>query len=198
MRYITIEREYGSGGTKIAEALAKKCNIPCFGQEILEKASENLNMPVNAIREYEEKASNSLLYSVYMLSQIQSADSAMLSPEAKVFVEEQNVIRKFAGQGSAVFLGHCAAEALKNSKNVISVYIYGDAEEKHERIKKDYGVVDKQVTLVEKRNNKRRANYFSINTQKKWDDFRNYDVVLNSSRLGIEGCVRILENLLWI
>lgn len=194
MRYITMEREYGSGGTKIAAELAKKCQIPCFGQEILEMASEKLNMPVNAIREYEEKASNSLLYSIYMLSQIQNGSEGMLSPEAKVFVEEQNVIRALAKQGSAIFLGHCATEALKDYQSVISVYIYGDPDDKHERIKKDYGIDDSQVTLMEKKNNKRRANYFAVNTQKKWDDFRNYDIVLNSSRLGIEGCVRILES----
>ena len=37
--YITIEREYGSGGTKIARRLAEECGIPCYGQEILEAVS---------------------------------------------------------------------------------------------------------------------------------------------------------------
>lgn len=196
MRYITIEREYGSGGTIIGKKLAEKCNIPCFGQQILSEASKNLNMPIASIRDYEEKASNSLLYSIYMLSQMQSGNNTMLSTEAKVFVEEQNVIRKFALQGSAVFLGHCAAEALKEYNDVVSVFIYGDSDDKHKRIKTDYGIEDERITMTEKKNNRRRANYFSVNTQKKWDNFQNYDIVLNSSRLGVENCVNILETLI--
>ena len=85
MRYITIEREYGSGGTKIARALAARCEIPCYGQEILEKASEKLGVPPEEIRNYEEKATNSLLYSMYMVSQVQRGNWDMVSKEGKVF-----------------------------------------------------------------------------------------------------------------
>lgn len=31
---------------------------------------------------------------------------------------------------------------------------------------------------------------------KRWDDYRNYDIVLNSGELGIEGCVKVLKGLL--
>ena len=39
-RYITIEREYGSGGTKIARKLSEVCGIPCYGREILEAVAK--------------------------------------------------------------------------------------------------------------------------------------------------------------
>ncbi len=45
-KYITIEREYGSGGTKIARRLAEECGLACYGQEILEAVSKTLNIPV--------------------------------------------------------------------------------------------------------------------------------------------------------
>ena len=35
-RYITIEREYGSGGTQIGKKLGEVCNVPFYGREILE------------------------------------------------------------------------------------------------------------------------------------------------------------------
>ena len=37
--YITIEREYASGGTQIGEKLAKELGIPCYGREILEEVA---------------------------------------------------------------------------------------------------------------------------------------------------------------
>lgn len=196
MRYITIEREYGSGGTKIARGLSKACNIPCYGQEILECAAKKLNMTADDIRNHEEKSTNSLVYSLYMLSQVQNSSSNMLSKEGKIFVEELNAIRDFARQGSAIFLGHCAIEALKEYDDVVQVFIYSDAETKQKRIMEDYGIKVEKINFTERRNNKRRSNYYFANTQKKWDDFRNYDIVLDSSRLGINGCVDVLKGLI--
>lgn len=196
MQYITIEREYGSGGTKIARALAERCGIACYGQEILEMAADKLQISVNEIRDYEEKATGSLLYSLYMVSQVPRGNWEMLPKEGKVFVAEQSAILELAKRGSAVFLGHCASEALVEYPNVISVYIHADADTKHERIGADYGILERDITSVERRNNRRRASYYHANTQKKWEDFHNYDIVLDSGRLGIERCIRILEGIL--
>ncbi len=196
MRYITIEREYGSGGTKIARALAARCEIPCYGQEILEKASEKLGVPPEEIRNYEEKATNSLLYSMYMVSQVQRGNWDMVSKEGKVFAEEQSAIQEFAKQGSAVFIGHCASEALSDYRDVVRVYLHADADAKRERIGSDYGIPEREIGAAERKNNRRRASYYLANTQKKWEDFRNYDVVLDSSRLGIERCVAILSGIM--
>lgn len=195
MKYITIEREYGSGGTLIGKNLAEKCQIPCYGQEILERASERLQISVDEIRKYEEKVTNSMLYSLYMLCQTSSLSGEMLSSEGKVFVEEQNAIKEFANQGSAIFMGHCASEALKEYDNVIRVYVHADDKTKKERIMADYGIAEVNVSIAEKKNNRRRSGYYTANTQKKWSDFRNYDIVLDSSKLGIEGCVNVLAGL---
>lgn len=51
-------------------------------------------------------------------------------------------------------------------------------------------------TAFSKRANYYRANYYRANTMKRWDDYRNYDIVLNSGELGIEGCVKVLKGLL--
>ena len=54
-RYITIEREYGSGGTKIGRRLSEVCGIPCYGKEILEAVAKKQGMPVEQINQYEER-----------------------------------------------------------------------------------------------------------------------------------------------
>ena len=195
MRYVTIEREYGSGGTTIARQLAKSCGVPCYGQEILEAAALKMNVPTDMIQVYEEKTTNSLLYSLCLLNQIQSGKSNTLLEEGRVFVEEQKVIQDFARKGSAVFLGHCAAEALEGLGSIIRVFIHASEEAKRERIRIDYQIPESEITSVERRNNRRRENYYSTNTGSKWTDFHNYDVVLDSSRLGVEGCVRVLKGL---
>ena len=55
---------------------------------------------------------------------------------------------------------------------------------------------DIQNLVRRKKYDKKRANYYRANTMKRWDDYRNYDIVLNSGELGIEGCVKVLKGLL--
>ena len=195
-RYITIEREYGSGGTQIARELSERIKIPCYGKEILEKVSEERNLSLEDIEKYEEKATNSVLYSVYLLSQTTAGNTDLLTKEGHIYLTEQEVIRKFARKGSAIFLGHCASEALKEQDGVIKVFIRcSDEDIKQKRIVDTYGITVDEAELVRRKFDKKRSNYYSINTERKWRDFREYDIVLDSAAIGIEGCVKILGSL---
>ena len=194
-RYISIEREYGSAGTKIARRLAEVCGIPCYGQEILEAVAEKISTSADSINRYEESASSSLLYTITLMGQFSSGETAALSPEARVFMEEQDEIRRLTDNGPAVFLGHCASEALKTRSGVLKVFICADEKDKRERIVRDYGIETFRVDHVRRQFDKKRANYYFANTAKRWEDFRNYDIVLNSSGLGVEGCVAAVQGL---
>ena len=122
-QYITIEREFGSGGTRIGELLAKECKMPCYGREILECVARKYDISVEQIEQYEEGVTNSFLYTVFVMSKAQSGDMNMLSDEGKVYLAEQAAIQSLAHNGSAVFMGHCASEALKDRKGVVKVFI---------------------------------------------------------------------------
>lgn len=196
LRYITIEREYGSGGTKIGRLLAEKTGIPCYGQEILEEVSKKYDISVERIQQYEGSTSNSILYSVYMMSQTMAGKADMVSMEGHVFVAEQAVIQRFAEEGRAIFLGHCASEALKEKNGTVRVFIWcSDEQEKKKRILEDYGIPEEEADAVRRKFDKKRSSYYHANTSKRWEDHRNYDIVLDSAALGIEGCVKVLEGL---
>lgn len=195
-QFITIEREYGSGGSKIARRLAEECGIACYGEEILERVAEKNDVPVEKIKDYEENVSNSFLYTVFVMSRAQSANADMLMGEGYVYLEEQEVIKELALKGPAVFLGHCASEALKERRGVVRVFIHADKESKEKRIMEDYQIHPAMVDAAQKQHNKKRASYYRANTMKNWDDYKNYDIVLDSSQLGIEGCVAVLKGLL--
>lgn len=77
-RYITIEREYGSGGSTIGKELSKVCNVPCYGREILETVAQKRGISVERIDQYEEKATGSLMYSLFLMNRVQAGDANML------------------------------------------------------------------------------------------------------------------------
>ena len=120
----------------------------------------------------------------------------MLTNEGHIFVAEQAEIRRLAADGSAVFLGHCASEAIKDRSGVIKVFIRGENKDKLKRIVEDYRIPENIAEATMKRFDKKRSNYYYANTLKHWNDFKNYDIVLNSSTLGIDGCVNVLSGLL--
>lgn len=195
-RFITIEREYGSGGTMIGRLLSEKTGIPCYGREILEAVSKKHSISIDRIEQYEETATSSFLYSFFALARAQSGDPNMLTAEGHVFVAEQAEIRRLAADGSSIFLGHCASEAIKDRNGVIRVFIRGENKDKLKRIVEDYRVPENMAEATMKRFDKKRSNYYYANTLKHWNDFKNYDIVLNSSTLGIDGCVNVLSGLL--
>lgn len=197
IKYITIEREYGSGGTKVARKLAEETGISCYGKEILEAVSKEKNVPVKDIEKYEESVTSSFLYTIYVLGQSNRGNSDMLGIDGHIFVAEQAEIKKMAQSGKAVFLGHCASEALKDKKGVVKVYIRcSDDQEKKKRIIEDYGIPERDVEKNKRYFDRKRANYYYANTAKRWDDMKNYDVILDSATLGVDGCVNILKSLI--
>lgn len=196
--YITIEREYGSGGTEISKKLSKACDIPCYGREILEMVSQKTGIPVSQIEKYEEKPTNSFIYSVYMMGmQAVNTDAGTNVPlrESGVYVVEQNIIRNLSQNGPAIFLGRCACEVLKERNDVLHVFIHADKNYRIKRSIQTYSLDENDAEGVVKQFDKKRSNYYQNNTGKKWNDVNNYDVVLDSGKLGIEACVTALKSI---
>lgn len=195
--YITIERQYGSAGTEIARRLSEVTGIPVYGREILEEVSEKYGLSIDEIEKYEETVQNSFLYSVYVMGKVQSGDGDCLARDGHIYVAEQAVIQELASRGSGIFVGHCAGEALKDRSGVVSVFIRcSDGGAKSRRIVEDYGIPAPQAESTRKWFDRKRANYYNANTQKKWNDMNNYDIVLDSGKLGIDGCVEALKGLI--
>lgn len=195
-RYVTIEREFGSGGRLVASELSKKCNIPYYGREILNMVAEEYDIPVERVEKFEENSSNSFLYSVYMMSQ--PAGNNAIVNESNLHIAEHKIIKKISADGPAIFLGHCAAQALSDRNGVLRVFIKADDDVKKERCLKEYNIGYDKIDSVIKKFNKRRANYYEMNTAVKWKDEANYDLVLDSGKLGIDGCVAAIAGLLSI
>ncbi len=74
------------------------------------------------INRYEESVTGSLLYTIFVMGRMQSGNQDMLTEEGKIFLDEQLEIRRLAMDGPAIFLGHCASEALEDIRKGSSRY----------------------------------------------------------------------------
>ena len=63
---ITIARQYGSGGKKIGQELAKRLGIPFYGKDELMEIAKGKEDYEEVRSFYEEQPVNSLLYAIAM------------------------------------------------------------------------------------------------------------------------------------
>lgn len=194
---ITIARHYGSGGRTIGKQLAKELGINFYDREILRMASDESGISEGLFGEADEQLKNSplkrIIKNIYE-GQLIPPDSEDFSSDDNLFNYQAKVIRELADTESCVIIGRCADFVLKDHKNVISVFVHADKEFSLEKAKERIGLSDKEVEKYIAKTDKNRADYYKYHTGQEWNDARNYDLCLDSSKLGFEGCVEEIKS----
>ena len=118
--YITITRQYGSGGKEVANIVAKKLGINCYDRKIVHLAAERFHNSTEPI-------SNEVMEDLITTSYSMPGSLGDYSFESipfynKMFKEQSIAILKLAQKGSAVFLGRCSDYILKDYPNTFSFF----------------------------------------------------------------------------
>ncbi len=188
---VTIARQYGSGGREIGELIAKKLGLPLFDKELIKDAAASGELNEDVIKNADESAANSLLYTLAMGSNMLGTTihfGYKMPINDKLFILQSEAIREYASKGSCVIIGRCADYVLRDEPNILRLFIYGDLDHRQERIKERHPEIKpSQVIDIINKTDKRRSSYYNFYTGNKWGKYDNYDMAINSSTLGIEG-----------
>ena len=187
---ITISRQYGSGGRFIGKLLADKLGIPLYDNELITMAAKKSGYSEAIFENVEKTATHSLLYSLSMFGSTAGVYGLPLSD--KVFIIQSEIIKKVASEGPCVIVGRCADYVLKDEKNIVDVFIHSDIGNRVKRAVTYYGLSEEKAKDAINKTDKRRASYYNYYTGHRWGDANNYEISLNSDKVGIEDCVDIL------
>ena len=193
---ITIGRQYGSGGRIIGKLLAEKLGISFYDKEIIEMAAKKSGMSQEAFEKVDETAASSLLYSI---ATSVSMFGNYVSPQVdlplndKLFIIQSEIIKSIAKKGSCVIVGRCADYILKDRSDIINLFIYADKESRKKRAINEYGISPNKVDSYLHKTDKKRSTYYNHYTGEKWGNYLNYHMCLDSSILGVEGTVHMIE-----
>lgn len=187
IRIITISREFGSGGRTIGKELAQKLSVPCYDSEILDEVAQKSGFAKEYVAEKGEYSRN-----VSFSGLFRSNYNYKFSNEDIIWSIQTNVIKELAEKQPCVIVGRCADYILRGRDDVLNVFICSDMQKRAERIVNVYGEsnVSPEKRLRDK--DKKRASYYQFYTDMEWGNARNYDISLNSGKLGIDECVNIL------
>ncbi len=196
---ITIGRQFGSGGREIGMKLAKDLDIGFYDKEMLERASKDSGICKELFETHDEKPTSSFLYSLVMDTYSMGYSSSTYTDmplNHKVFLAQFEAIKKIAEEGPCVLVGRCADYALESYENVLNVFIRADLESRIRRIARDTDSTDAKAKDLIIKQDKKRASYYNYYTNKRWGDAESYDLCLNSSKLGIDGTVEAIKDVL--
>lgn len=192
---ITIGRQYGSAGRHIGEELAAKLGIPFYDNELIKLAAEKSGLAHHVLDQADEKATNSLLYTLAMGSSFWGGNAHIafdMPINDKLFITQSDIIKEIADGGPAVFIGRCADYVLRDYPNLIKVFIHASLDFRAQHVAELHNITPDKAKDVIVKTDKRRANYYNYYTGQKWGKIDNYDLSLDSSRLGIETTAQIL------
>lgn len=189
---ITIARQYGSGGKTIGEMLADRMGVHFYNKELMKLASEDSGISEALFVNADEKVKNTRLFKI--AQNVYSGE--LIPPESDDFTSTDNlfnyqakIIRKLAEEESCVIVGRCADFVLKDYDNVLSVFVHAPHDFCMEQAAKKHSMSARELDKFIQKTDKHRAEYYKYHTGREWTDARNYDLCLDSSKLGFERCV---------
>ena len=163
---VCIEREYGSNGRKIAEWLSRNTGIELYDREALIKVAEE--------------------------NHLVTGDG--MTEDEKRHQMHREAIKFLADRGSCIFVGTCAAGVLQGRDRNINVFVKADMESKvrwamaSEKISREEA--EKKIAEMDEKRSKIRDIYSVTECGDRVD----YDLIITSSRFGIEGTAELIRS----
>lgn len=186
---ITIGREHGSNGHDIARALAGQLGYACYDKEIVDTASENSEFSREILNSYDEKRVSP--YIVPVPHYLGLNESFRLNMQ--VASAQFDAIRSLADKGDCIFVGRCADYVLRDRDDVVRVFIMADEDVRIRTMMQRKSLSEGEAKKLIRQVDKDRASYYRYYTDQIWGERENFDLLLNSARIGVDGCVKVIR-----
>jgi len=193
---IAITRTCGSGGTTIGKMLSNDLGINMYDRELLRLASDDSGINEALFANADEDVKNSLLYKVSK----KVYNGELIPPENHDFTSNDNlfnyqakILRELSESESYVVIGRCADYILKDNPNVFKIFIHASNEYCIQHEMDLLGLSEKDAIKEIKKLDKYRSDYYYYHTGEKWENVKNYDLSLDTSKLDFDKCVKYIK-----
>ena len=194
---ITISRQRGCGGSFIGWQLAEEMNIFYADREIISKAAQQLSVLEEDIVSREEKMLSfwqSFMYTTAFAPDTTIPPETMIPTDRELFDAQAGIIEHIAKERSAVIMGRCGFHVLRGHSNCVSIFLHANNTYRNERIQKQYDVSKEDADKMIAQSDKERALYCKTFTGKEWTDAKNYDLSIDTGKLGADKTVELILN----
>jgi len=172
---VTVDTELWANGEEITRRLAEMLGVPCYGPEILDKASELSGIPARLFHQYDGRT----VTAAYDLL-ADGRESLHIRPAADFITAQTAACLSLAAEGPCVLLDRHASAALKGTENHVSVYIHSDFADRAARMAESCGLSREEAEKKLKKEDRAYRSYYRGN-HKGWGEADSYDITVNAS-----------------
>lgn len=186
---VTISRQFGSMGRTIAARMSDILGVEYLDRDIVEATARRMGQPVKIISQEEENAKSFFIRRKYPFRM------GIYSITDEIFAVQKNIIRDMAAKNSCIIVGRCADSILRDMPNHLNVYIYAPYEARLYNCTHDLMMDEKTAKKMIKEVDLARTNYQKKYCPEVKSIFDHKDIMIDSSKFGIEGCADILSRI---
>jgi cytidylate kinase len=197
IRIITIEREYGAGGSGIAQKLAERLNWKLWDQELTAEIARMARCDKSHVERMEERV-DPLFYRLMKVFMRGSYERSLpvtglehLDADSMV-VFMQRVVEGAAAAGNVVIVGRGAPYLLRGRTDAFHAFVYAPLEEKIRRVR-DLGKTEAEAVELVDAIDRERATFVKKYFGKEWPNRHLYHLMLNSA-VGDDAVIRTILN----
>lgn len=170
---ISISREHGTNGKRIAKEVANRLGINFYDKEEI----KNFAIKNNLVNDIDEKD----LYDNFL----------SLDANKDAIINQSKIIKEIAKKEDAVIVGRASDYILKDNPNLVKVFLYAPIEYRINKVKEIYKDNEKDAKKYILASDKSRKSYYEVITNKSWGDKSNYDLCLNCE-IGNDTIIKII------
>ena len=201
MPLITVSRQYGSGGSEVAERVATALGWHLYDNSVVDEVARRLGMSTEDVSARDERvpslperiASAMALGVPEVMPTV--ADLATQPSEERIVAMTKRVIEEAVQAGPAVLVGRGAQSMLAARADALHVFCYAPSDALASYVVTNLGVSPADAHRIVAENNHQREQYVKRHWKRNWRDLANYHLCVNTAWLGLDGAAEVIVQL---
>ena len=189
---ITINREFESLGSEIAQDVAKRLHIPYVDKFLITESAQKSGFSVDAIKATDEMLASRFEYSQAQAAHYYTSAESPLPTNAQVAEVQFALIRELAEKGPCVIVGRCANHLLRERDDVLDVFVHAGRDFRVQSTMKNLDLSERAAVRLLKRTDKARKAYYKNYTGMEWNNPDSYHLIINTDRTPYDLCVDLI------
>jgi CMP/dCMP kinase len=194
---ITVSRLYGSGGSEVAAVTAKILGWSLLDNSVVDAVAARMGLSAAEVRDREERVPSlveRLTSAMAMGTQEWAAPiAAAKRPTDEQLIEvTRHIIEEAIAAGPVVVVGRGAQEMQAEREDSLHVFCYAPRKALIARTMQREGVGAEEAARLVDSTNKERDQWVRLHWERDRRALENYDLSVNTARLGIEGSAQLI------
>ena len=182
---VTVGREFGSGGRELGRRLSEDLGIAYYDRQIITEIAKRTSLSEEYVHQIIEHKPY-MPFPITIGRSFYPLTDPVVEQTLSVYNEQHNIIREMAEKSDCVIVGRCADRILKDM-NPLRIFVYSDMPSRLQRCREKAPEHEHMSDSALRRHilkiDKERAKYYAFYTGRKWGDWLNYDLCINTAKI---------------